>query len=506
MKQNYNRIKSINSNPYTLGFGQKVGQFRPRRKPLSMPLKRIASFTINAFKLKRAVSSNISLEKYNWDSKNLEQAILRKHSESKSFSSLYSKWIQLSGTEKQKRVLNFSDDEEKSGNTQHNYRKNRGNKHTRRLHVPSLLKKNYSKINEFQGLILESMTEGVALISNDGQILWANTGLKVMFGYPEEKVVGMNIRELKAGTQVEREFLVRKILDHAQIHGSWSGEVLNTNGDGVIFPSILKLNRFRLANKIEFVAIHEDISKRKQDEARMKQLVAELTSSNEELKQLAYVASHDLQEPLRNVINCVQILDRKLPADLPEDISVFVKHAITAASRASFLVEDLLTYSKVGTVKWSVSRTDLNNTLQLALQDLETSISRSGAIIQIDKLPELFVEASQIRRLFQNLIGNSIKFCAGRTPQIAVSAEQTGQEWRFSVSDNGIGIEQSYLERIFLIFQRLHTKNEYPGTGIGLAISKKIVERHGGRIWAESQPGEGTKFIFTIPTLTNLSD
>jgi PAS domain S-box-containing protein len=224
----------------------------------------------------------------------------------------------------------------------------------------------------------------------------------------------------------------------------------------------------------------------------------ELTRSNEELQQFAYVASHDLQEPLRMISSYTQLLGRRYGDKLDGDAKEFMAYIVDGAARMKQLIEDLLAYSRVGTRGREFQVIASDASLARALANLRAAIESSGAQVTHDAMPEVLADGAQLSQVLQNLIGNAIKFRAEEPPRIHVGAETRDQVWVFTVKDNGIGLDTQYADRIFMMFQRLHNKADYPGTGIGLAIVKKIVERHGGRIWVESQPGQGCTFGFTI--------
>ena len=233
--------------------------------------------------------------------------------------------------------------------------------------------------------------------------------------------------------------------------------------------------------------------------ASLRQATLELQRSNAELEQFAYVASHDLQEPLRMVTSYLQLLERRYKAKLDQDAEEFIGFAVDGASRMQTLIQDLLTYSRVGTRGVAFDPTDCDEVLGRVLANLEVAIEESGAEINQGELPNIAVDASQLSQLLQNLIGNAIKFRGDDPPRIRVEAERREEDWLFWVRDNGIGIDPRHGERIFQVFQRLHGIGQYRGTGIGLAVCKKIVERHQGAIWVESQEGAGSTFYFTIP-------
>ena len=229
------------------------------------------------------------------------------------------------------------------------------------------------------------------------------------------------------------------------------------------------------------------------------EMQAALQRSNTEFEQLAYVASHDMQEPLRKIASYLQLLAQRYQGQLDADADEFIGYAVDGAKRMQALINDLLAFSRVGTKAKPFAPTDCNLIMKTALADLQFAIEDCGARVQVDDLPMVMGDATQLSQLFRNLLSNAIKFHRDEAPIVRVVAESSGPFWRFAVSDNGIGIAGEYFDRIFVIFQRLHGRSQYAGTGIGLAICKKIVERHGGRIEVQSILGQGSTFVFTLP-------
>ena len=240
------------------------------------------------------------------------------------------------------------------------------------------------------------------------------------------------------------------------------------------------------------------LRQRRRAEEDLARKVEELARSNAELEQFAYIASHDLQEPLRMVATYTQLLAERYRGRLDENADKFIGYACDGALRMQTLIQDLLTFSRVGRNCDARIPVDCNALMPEILQSLGPAIRESGAVITHGKLPVLPANRSQMTQILQNLIGNAIKFRGEEPPAISVQAEQSGEQWTFSVSDNGIGIAPEHAENIFVVFQRLHTRSEYPGNGIGLAICKKIIEQWGGRIWVEPQTGHGSIFKFTL--------
>ena len=265
-------------------------------------------------------------------------------------------------------------------------------------------------------------------------------------------------------------------------------------------PFIVELAKQRLAGSARLLG---EIVQRSRAEASLRETSDELTRSNRELERFAHIASHDLQEPLRMVASYTQLLAHRYHDQLDQDAHDFINYAVDGATRMKQLIEDLLAYSRVPARGLPAAVVDTQNAFSLALRNLEVAIGESHAEIIGGDLPEVLADGSQMVQLFQNLVANAIKFrTPGVPPRVQIEAHQQPdhpRQWLFRVADNGIGIDPRFFDRVFVIFQRLHTRHEYPGTGIGLALCQRIVERHGGRIWIESEPGKGTAFLFTLP-------
>jgi signal transduction histidine kinase len=242
--------------------------------------------------------------------------------------------------------------------------------------------------------------------------------------------------------------------------------------------------------------LREDHKRAQQELARK---IEELARSNRELEQFAYVASHDLQEPLRMVATYAQLLAEKYRGKLDDKADKYIEYAVDGALRMQTLIKDLLQFSRIGRRGTERTHIDCNTAVQQVIKNLQGAIQESGAIVTHDHLPTVVADSSELLQLFQNLIGNAVKFRGPETPVIRLRAERQRGEWQFAVSDNGIGISPEHAEAIFIVFKRLHTRAEYAGNGIGLSICRKIIEHHGGRIWVESEPGQGATFKFTLP-------
>jgi PAS domain S-box-containing protein len=334
----------------------------------------------------------------------------------------------------------------------------------------------------------------------EGRITNVNQTDLVMLGYTAAEMIGQPIWKLNVGEDIVREQVLAKLA--GTLPAGKELERIYRRKDGTTFPVLIE-DRYILDEKGQIKGIRctiQDITERKRAEDKLKQREEDLARSNKELEQFAYAASHDLQEPLRMVKSYVQLLARRYKGKLTSEADEFIEFALDGATRMQRLINDLLTYSRVGTRGKKFELTNCEKILEQVLSNLEVLIEEDNAVVNFDPLPTLMADQVQLGQLFQNLIVNAIKFHGSEAPRVRISAKQENDEWVFSISDNGIGIALEHTDRIFIIFQRLHSREEYPGTGIGLAICKKIVERHGGHIWVESEPGKGATFYFTIPT------
>jgi PAS domain S-box-containing protein len=346
--------------------------------------------------------------------------------------------------------------------------------------------------------LFETAQDGILVLAADtGQVVDANPFMRVLLGYSLEEFLGKKLWEIAPFKGIEAS---KTVFSELKVKDSVRYESLSLERkDGVKVEAEFVSNAY-FAEERRFIQCNiRDITERRRLERVAERRIEELARSNDELAQFGYVASHDLQEPLRAVASCVQLLQRRYGGQIDARADEFIAHAVAGTKRMETLIDDLLAYSRVGSHAQPLAPTDCEEVLADALANLALAISESGAVVTHDRLPVVEADPTQLAQVFQNLIGNAIKFRGARTPIIHIGAESRAGEWTLSVSDNGIGIEAQYFERIFQVFQRLHTRKEYQGTGIGLAISKKIVERHGGRIWIESQLGVGSAFRFSIP-------
>jgi PAS domain S-box-containing protein len=340
--------------------------------------------------------------------------------------------------------------------------------------------------------VAETAIEGIISTDDRGNISYWNPGAERMFGWSAADAVGQPVSIALAEPLV------------MQQGAGAVGTTFETTGrrrTGEAFPLELSLAVWsNTQGQRFFTAIARDIAQRKEAERALRTKAEELARSNQELEQFAYVASHDLQEPLRMVANYTQLLARKYKDQLDGDANEFIDFAVDGAKRMQDLIHDLLQYARVGTRGKEFKPTPLSGVVADVMANLSSAVEEARADVVVNELPTVSCDATQMAQVFQNLIGNALKFRrAGQTPTVRVSAQRADGVWSIAVADNGIGIESKYFERIFQMFQRLHARSDYPGTGIGLALCRKIIERHGGRIRVESTPGQGTTFTFTLP-------
>ena len=352
----------------------------------------------------------------------------------------------------------------------------------------------------YRGL-LEAAPDAMVVVNQSGEIVLLKVQAEKQFGYRRDELVGQNVKNIIPEGFAER--LVADALrstEDALAQQIGTGiELTGLRKNGSEIPIEIMLSPLESSEGILVTAAIRDITTRKTAEAHLLNKVEELNRSNEELGQFAYIASHDLQEPLRMVASYTQLLSRRYKGKLDSDADEFISFAVDGASRMQRLIQDLLAYSRVGTKGSDLLDTSCEEALQQALVNLRGSIEESGALVTHDPLPAVLADEMQLVQLFQNLVGNAIKYQSPGIPRIHISAAMNGEKkWIFSVKDNGLGIDPQYFERIFGMFQRLHKREEFAGTGIGLAICKKIVERHGGRIYVDSKLGQGSTFSFTL--------
>ncbi len=346
---------------------------------------------------------------------------------------------------------------------------------------------------------VESAADAIIMTDVDGSILYTNPAMSRLTGFEPSELIGQKPSIFKSGNHDDSYYgeMWATIL-RGEV---WSGEVTNKKRNGDRYEALLTIAPVFDQNgrKEAFVSVQSDITELKRAKEELGLRAAELARSNAELEQFAYIASHDLQEPLRMVSSYCQLLQRRYQDKLDQNANDFIGYAVDGAFRMQKLIHDLLAYCRVGTKGQPLDKIDCSASVNRALENLQVSIAECDARIRVDKLPVTVADDTELVQLFQNLIGNALKFRKSEGPQISISSRRKNGDWVFLVKDNGIGIEAAFAERIFDIFQRLHANETYPGTGIGLALCKKIVERHGGRIWVESKPGKGSTFKFTLP-------
>ena len=349
--------------------------------------------------------------------------------------------------------------------------------------------------------VIEAAADGIIIIDPQGTIQVFNPASERIFRYRPDEVIGCKIQMLVPQSQADHyaPYLERARCADERRTIMVAREVEGLRKDGVTIPLELSIREARHDGTTIFVGIVRDISERKRTDRERQRALDELARSNRDLQQFADVVSHDLQEPLRMVSSYCELLRRQYRGRLDDDADRFIDFAVDGAQRMQLLIQDLLAYSRVGSRTGAFGSTDANRSFELALANLQEAIAESQARISADPLPTVFADEVQLVQVFQNLLSNAIKYRRSERPEIQIKAEARGAMWAFAVTDNGIGIKPQFAHSIFEIFKRLHSRKEYPGTGIGLAICKRIVERHGGEIWLDCEHCDGARICFTLP-------
>jgi len=360
-------------------------------------------------------------------------------------------------------------------------------------------RKKAEELRQQLAAIIDSADDAILSKGLDGMVRSWNAGAARLFGYRPEEIIGRPAALLIPQDRLDEEpKIVERLTRGEQVEPF---ESIRRKKDGTVVPVSLRISAIKdIDGRITGASkIVRDITEQKLAEERLHKLLADLERSNRELEQFAYVASHDLQEPLRMISSYTQLLEQRYSAKLDDDAREFINYAVDGARRMQRLINDLLEFSRVSTRGRRLEEMDANEVLGIVRVNLSAAIEDAGALVTNGELPTVMGDRTQMSQLLQNLIGNAIKFRGAAAPHVHIAASEGADEWVLTVKDNGIGIAPEYFDRIFVIFQRLHMPADYPGTGIGLAVCKRIVERHGGRIWVESQPGNGATFSFSIP-------
>jgi len=353
----------------------------------------------------------------------------------------------------------------------------------------------------YRGL-LEAAPDAMVVVDQRGEIVLLNLQAEKQFGYRRDELVGQKVTNI-----IPQGFAERLIADGARTAAEALAQQIGTGielyalrKDGSGFPIEMMLSPLDSAQGVLVTAAIRDITERKRSEAHLLKALGELKRSNDELEHFAYVASHDLQEPLRMVASYTQLLAKRYKGRLDADADEFIAYAVDGSNRMQGMIQDLLAYSRAGARNVKTLREiSSEDALQEALTNLQVAIHESGAVVSHDPLPAITTDSTQLTQIFQNLIGNAIKYRRAEVPRVHISSAGNAAERTFAVRDNGLGIDPQYFEKIFVLFQRLHAREEFAGTGIGLAICKKMLEGLGGKIWVESQLEKGSTFYFALP-------
>jgi two-component system, chemotaxis family, sensor kinase Cph1 len=345
------------------------------------------------------------------------------------------------------------------------------------------------------GFVISDFTQ------KDNPLIYVNKAFCEMTGYSQEEVINKNCRFLQAQDKDQPE--IDKLRIAIKEHRDEKVLLKNYKKDGTVFWNELIISPVKDEdeNVTNYIGIQTDVTERVNARFALKKKTQELEQSNQDLEEFANAVSHDLKEPLRMISTFLEFLDKEYSSKLDKQAKEYIDYALKGSDRMKHLIEDLLDYSKVGAAHYTTTSVDLNKVIEEVLENLQLMISEKSANIIVDKLPSITGNEFQVITLFQNLISNAIKYC-NQAPEVKIGFEDDGQYYIFYVADNGIGIDDHYQDYVFQIFNRLHSKKEFPGNGIGLAICKRIVNNLNGSIWLESKKGEGSKFYFRIPKET----
>lgn len=369
--------------------------------------------------------------------------------------------------------------------------------------VPDVVRESSTSADETIRLALDAAPVALLAVDQEGRIKTANRHLELLFGYSRGELEGQSVEQLLPEKTRERHVRLRsRFASMPSARPMAAGKSIHgRRSDGEAIPIEVGLTPFAASEgNLVLVSVFK-VTADRQTASQLQHTLQELERSNEELEQFAYVVSHDLQEPLRMVASYTELLRRQFQGHIDETADLYIDYAVEGAQRLSRIVNDLLTYSRVGSAPGSFVPTDTEQLVESVLADLELALEDHGATVMLEgRMPTIVADPAQLQLVFQNLISNGVKFAReGVPPQVEIMADRQGEQWVFRVKDNGIGIDPKHTDRIFGLFQRLHAREDYDGTGIGLTVTKRIVERHGGRITVESTLGEGSTFMVSLP-------
>jgi PAS domain S-box-containing protein len=368
--------------------------------------------------------------------------------------------------------------------------------------------------NASQAALLDLAHDAIFVRDTASRITYWNSGAERTYGFTRAEALGKVSYEL---LQTESPEPLADIEAKVARDGQWEGEIMHTRSDGqvIVVASRWAARRGTDERLLGVMEVNRDVTiPRQRAEAELLRRASaleraniQLERSNEELEQFAYIASHDLSEPLRAISGPISLLSRRYRDQLDAEADQFIEFAVDGCQRMQAMIDDLLAFSRAGRVDGQIGQVDCNLLVNSVIAGLALRIAETGAVVRVDPLPTVTSHPTQLGQVFQNLISNALKFVPpGVVPEVVVSAEQAGDEWDFSVTDNGIGIEPRHRERIFGMFKRLHNRSEYEGSGIGLALCKRIIEREGGRIGVDEAPsGQGSSFWFALPIASRIA-